>query len=110
VNLTQEILAGRILEVFLNEKRSQEAKNKVRKFKTLVERIRPSKFMTSPFSNFQFERLTSKVDGGMPTRDKAITRGENSSWVNSTLRNSVKDCKTYTGNWISLQLRREVIV
>jgi hypothetical protein len=37
MNLTQEMLAGRSLEAFLNEKRSQEAKNKVRKLKTLVE-------------------------------------------------------------------------
>jgi hypothetical protein len=37
MNLAQEMLAGRSLEAFLNEKRSQEAKNKVRKIKTLVE-------------------------------------------------------------------------
>jgi hypothetical protein len=37
MNLAQAMLAGRSLEAFLNEKRSQEAKNKVRKFKTLVE-------------------------------------------------------------------------
>jgi hypothetical protein len=36
MNLAQAMLAGRILEAFLNDKRSQEAKNKVRKFKTLV--------------------------------------------------------------------------
>jgi hypothetical protein len=33
----RQILAGRSLEAFLNEKRSQEAKNKVRKIKTLTE-------------------------------------------------------------------------
>jgi hypothetical protein len=37
MNLAQATLLGRSLEAFLNEKRSQEAKNKVRKFKTLVE-------------------------------------------------------------------------
>jgi hypothetical protein len=37
MNLAQAIMAGRSLEAFLNEKRSQEAKNKIRKFKTLVE-------------------------------------------------------------------------
>jgi hypothetical protein len=35
--LAQAMLAGRSLEAFLNEKRSQEAKNKVRKIKTLTE-------------------------------------------------------------------------
>jgi hypothetical protein len=37
MNLAQAMLMVRSLEVFLNEKRSQEAKNKVLKFKTLVE-------------------------------------------------------------------------
>jgi hypothetical protein len=37
MNLAQAILAGRSLEAFLNEKRSQEAKNRVRKTKTLTE-------------------------------------------------------------------------
>jgi hypothetical protein len=37
MNLSQAMLAGRSLEAFLNEKGSQEVKNKVRKFKTLVE-------------------------------------------------------------------------
>jgi hypothetical protein len=37
MNLAQAMLAVRSLEAFLNEKHSQEAKNKVRKFKTLVE-------------------------------------------------------------------------
>jgi hypothetical protein len=38
MNLAQAMLAGRSLEAFLNEKRSQEAKKKVRKIKTLMER------------------------------------------------------------------------
>jgi hypothetical protein len=37
MNLAQAMLAGRSLEAFLNEKRSQEAKNRVRKTKTLTE-------------------------------------------------------------------------
>jgi hypothetical protein len=37
MNLAQAMLAGRSLEAFLNEKRSQEAKNKVRRIKTLTE-------------------------------------------------------------------------
>jgi hypothetical protein len=67
MNLAQAMLAGRSLEAFLNEKRSQEAKNRVCKTKTLTEHT-PSRFMSSPFLSCQFERLTSKVDGGMPMR------------------------------------------
>jgi hypothetical protein len=37
MNLAQAMLAERSLEAFLNEKRSQEAKNRVRKTKTLTE-------------------------------------------------------------------------
>jgi hypothetical protein len=37
MNLAQAMLAGRSLEAFLNEKRSQEAKNRVRKSKTIAE-------------------------------------------------------------------------
>jgi hypothetical protein len=37
MNLAQAMLSGRSLEAFLNEKRSQEVKNKVRKIKTLTE-------------------------------------------------------------------------
>jgi hypothetical protein len=37
MNLAQAMLAGRSLEAFLNEKRSQEAKNRVRKAKTQTE-------------------------------------------------------------------------
>jgi hypothetical protein len=37
MNLAQAMLAGRSLEAFLNEKRTQEAKNKVRKAKTITE-------------------------------------------------------------------------
>jgi hypothetical protein len=37
MNLSHVMLAGRSLEAFLNEKRSQEANNRVRKFKTIAE-------------------------------------------------------------------------
>jgi hypothetical protein len=37
MNLAQSMLAGRSLEAFINEKRSQEAKNRVRKSKTIAE-------------------------------------------------------------------------
>jgi hypothetical protein len=37
MNLAQAMLAGRSLEAFLNEKRSQEAKNRIRKTKTIAE-------------------------------------------------------------------------
>jgi hypothetical protein len=37
MNLAQAILAGRILEAFMNEKHSQEAKNRVRKSNTIAE-------------------------------------------------------------------------
>jgi hypothetical protein len=37
MNLPQAMLAGRSLEAFLNEKRSQEANNKIHKIETLVE-------------------------------------------------------------------------
>jgi hypothetical protein len=37
MNLAQAMLAGRILEAFLSEKRPQEANNRVRKSKTIAE-------------------------------------------------------------------------
>jgi hypothetical protein len=37
INLAQAMLVGRSLEAFLNEKRSQESKNRVRKSKMIVE-------------------------------------------------------------------------
>jgi hypothetical protein len=37
MNLAQAMLAGRSLEAFINEKRSQEVKNRVRKSKTIAE-------------------------------------------------------------------------
>jgi hypothetical protein len=67
MNLAQAMLAGYSLEAFLNEKRSQEAKNRTRKASTQTEHT-PNQIY--------------KVDG------------EIFSWENSTQKSSVKDCKT----------------
>jgi hypothetical protein len=72
MNLAQAMLAGRSLEAFLNEKRSQEAKNRARKSKTIAEHT-PNKFMTSPYLSCQFERLIPRVDGEMPRKDNENT-------------------------------------
>jgi hypothetical protein len=40
MNLAQEMLAGRILEAFLTERRTQESKNKIRKAKLQTEHTR----------------------------------------------------------------------
>jgi hypothetical protein len=61
MNFSQAMLAGRSPEALLNEKRSQDAKNRV------------SKSMISLYSNYQFESLTSKVDVAMPTRVREST-------------------------------------
>jgi hypothetical protein len=72
MSLAQVMLAGRSLEAFINEKRVQESKNKARKAKTLPEHT-PQQIFDSRYSNYQFERLTSKVDGAMPTRGRKST-------------------------------------
>jgi hypothetical protein len=46
MNLAQAMLAGHSLEAFINEKRSQEAKNRVHKSKAIAEHT-PSKSMIS---------------------------------------------------------------
>jgi hypothetical protein len=43
MNLEQAMLAGRRLEAFLNEKRSQEAKNRMRKAKAKTQTEHPPK-------------------------------------------------------------------
>jgi hypothetical protein len=68
MNLAQAMLAGRSLEAFLNEKRSQEAKNRVRKSKTIAEHTPKQIYLSC-----QFERLIPKVDGEMPTKDNERT-------------------------------------
>jgi hypothetical protein len=68
MNLAQAMLDGRSLEVFLNEKRSQDAKNRVSKAKNDCRA-----FTISLYSNFQFECLTSKVDGAISMRSRKST-------------------------------------
>jgi hypothetical protein len=93
MNLAQAMLAGRSLEAFLNEKRSQEAKNRVLKAKTQTEHT-PKQIYDFAIFNWQFVLLTSKVDGERPMRGRDNTREEIFSWENSTHKSSVKDCKT----------------
>jgi hypothetical protein len=69
MNLAQAMLAGRSLEAFLSERRSQEAKNRIRKAKDRTMHT-PTKFMIAQFLNWQFMPLTSKVDGEMPMRGR----------------------------------------
>jgi hypothetical protein len=93
MNLAQAMLTGRSLEAFLKKKRLREAKNRIHKTKTQMEHT-PNQIYDFTIFELSFERLTSKVDGGMTTRGKESTSGDTSSWVRSTLRNPVKDCKT----------------
>jgi hypothetical protein len=72
MNLAQAMLAGRSLEAFLNEKRSQESKNRVRKAKTQTEHT-PSQIYDFAILKWQFVLLTSKLDGEMPMRDRENT-------------------------------------
>jgi hypothetical protein len=73
MNLAQAMLAGRSLEAFLTRNAHKKRRTKSDNSR-LWWSIPPSKFMTSLFSNCLFERLTSKVDGGMPMRGKESTR------------------------------------
>jgi hypothetical protein len=61
MNLAQAMLAGRSLEAFLNEKRSQEAKNKVRKIKTLTEHT-PKQIYD--FAIFELSRRAFDIQSG----------------------------------------------
>jgi hypothetical protein len=72
MNLVQAMSVGRSLEAFLNEKRSQEAKNRIRKAKTIIEHT-PKQIYDFAILNWQFMLLTSKLDGGMPTRVRENT-------------------------------------
>jgi hypothetical protein len=66
MNLEQAMFAGRSLEAFLTERRSQEAINRIRKAKDQT--------MHTPNQIYdcarQFVLLTSKVDGEMPMRGR----------------------------------------
>jgi hypothetical protein len=92
MNLTQEMLVGRSLEAFLNEKRSQEAKNKTRNAKEQTMHT-PQQIYDCAILNWQPMLLTSKVGGEMPMRVRENTSEEIFSWENSTHKSSVKDCK-----------------
>jgi hypothetical protein len=61
MNLAQTMLAGRSLEVFLNEKRSQEAKNRILKAKTQMEHT-PSQIYD--FAIFEFAIRASDIQSG----------------------------------------------
>jgi hypothetical protein len=89
MNLAQAMLAGRSLEAFLNEERSQEEKNRICKAKTIIEHT-PKQIYDFAIFEWQFMLLTSKVDGEMPTRGRENTREEIFSWENSTQISSVK--------------------
>jgi hypothetical protein len=69
MNLAQAMLARRNLIAFLNEKRSQEAKNRIRNTKTIAEHT-PKQIYDSAIFELSILRLTPKLDGGMPTRGR----------------------------------------
>jgi hypothetical protein len=70
MNLAQAMLAGRSLEAFLNEKRSQEAKNRIRKAKTQPEHT-PSQIYD--FAIFELAIRDFKLDGEMTIRGRENT-------------------------------------
>jgi hypothetical protein len=62
MNLAQSMLAGRSLEVFLTEKRSQEANNRVRKSKTIAEHT-PQQIFN--FSIFELSIRAFDIQSGL---------------------------------------------
>jgi hypothetical protein len=93
MNLAQAMLAGCNLEAFLNEKRSQEVNNKVRKFKTLVEHT-PKQIYD--FAIFELSVGAFDIQSGWRDayeRQREYTRRD-LLMGKLNLRNSVKDCKT----------------
>ena len=72
MNLAQAMLAGRSLEAFLTESRSQEAKNRIHKAKDQTLHT-PNQIYDYAIFNWQFVLLTSKVDGEMPMRGREST-------------------------------------
>jgi hypothetical protein len=61
LNLAQAMLAGRSLEAFVNEERSQEAKNRVRKSKTIAEHT-PKQIYD--FTIFELSLLAFDIQSG----------------------------------------------
>jgi hypothetical protein len=72
MNLAQAMLAGRSLEAFLNEKRSQEANNRVRKSKTIAEHT-PKQIYDFAIFELSIRAFDIQSDGGMPTRGREST-------------------------------------
>jgi hypothetical protein len=65
MNLAQAMLAGHSLEAFLNEKRSQEAKNRIRKTKTQTEQ--------TPKQIYDFVKLIPLLHPPVRARKDALT-------------------------------------
>jgi hypothetical protein len=61
MNLAQAMLVGRSLEAFLNEKRTQEAKHRIRKYKTLTEHT-PKQIYD--FANFELAIHAFDIQSG----------------------------------------------
>jgi hypothetical protein len=93
MNLAQAMLAGRSLEAFLNEKRSQEAKNRVRKSKTIAEHI-PKQIYD--FAIFGLSIRAFDIQSGWRDayeRQREYMGGD-LFMVKLNPEKSVKDCKT----------------
>jgi hypothetical protein len=61
MNLAQAMLAGRSFQAFINEKRSQDAKNRVRKAKTIAEHTAKQIF---DFALFELSTLEFDIQSG----------------------------------------------
>jgi hypothetical protein len=93
MNLAQAMLAGRRLEAFLNEKRSQEAKNRIWKANTQTEHT-PNQIYD--YAIFELAIRAFDIQSGWRDayeRQREYMRRD-FSWENSTQKSSVKDCKT----------------
>jgi hypothetical protein len=69
MNLAQEMLVGRSLEAFLNERCAQEAKNNTRKAKEQTMHT-PQQIYDCAIFESTIRALTSKLDGEMPMRGR----------------------------------------
>jgi hypothetical protein len=93
MNLAQEILMGRSFEAFLNEKLSQEAKNRIRKAKTQTEHI---SYQIYEYDIFELAIRASDIQSGWRDayeRQREYMRRD-LFMEKSTQKSSVKDCKT----------------
>jgi hypothetical protein len=93
MNLAQAMLAGRSLEAFLTERRTQESKNKIRKAKLQMEHT-PSQIYD--YAIFELAIRAFDIQSGW--RDAYERQREYMRRYlfmgNSTQKSSVKDCKT----------------